>query len=47
MTFSFYHSLITLPRELDEAARVLRLTRWQRFWRSRCPTGRSGWCGTA
>ena len=42
MTFSFYHSLITLPRELDEASRVLRLTRWQRFWRIEVPNGTIG-----
>ena len=32
MTFAFYHSLITQPRDLDEAARVMRLTKWERFW---------------
>ena len=37
MTFSFYHSLKTQPRELDEAARVLRLTKWQRFWKLDVP----------
>jgi NitT/TauT family transport system permease protein len=37
MTFSFYHSLITQPRELDEAARVLRLTKWERFWKLDVP----------
>jgi NitT/TauT family transport system permease protein len=37
MTFSFYHSLITQPRELDEAARSYRLTKWQRFWRLDVP----------
>jgi NitT/TauT family transport system permease protein len=31
MTFSFYHSLITLPRELDEAASIFRLSKWRRF----------------
>ena len=31
MTFSFYHSLITLPRELDEAAKVFRFSKWRRF----------------
>jgi NitT/TauT family transport system permease protein len=39
MTFAFYHSLVTQPRELDEAARVLRLSRWQRFWRLDLPGG--------
>src|ERR1700721_795876 len=33
MTFSFYHSLISQPTELDEAARMYRLTKWQRFWK--------------
>jgi NitT/TauT family transport system permease protein len=37
MTFSFYHSLITQPRELDEAARVMRLTKWERFWKLDVP----------
>ena len=32
MSFSFTRSLTSEPRELDEAARSLRLTRWQRFW---------------
>jgi NitT/TauT family transport system permease protein len=31
MTFSFYHSLITLPKELDEAAKVFRFSKWRRF----------------
>ena len=39
MTFAFYQSLITQPRELDEAARMLRLTKWQRFWRLDVPSG--------
>lgn len=39
MTFAFYHSLISQPRELDEAARDLRLSRWQRFWRVDVPSG--------
>ncbi len=42
MTFSFYHSLITMPRELDEASRMFRLTRWQRFWRLEVPNGAIG-----
>ena len=41
MAFSFYQSLRTVPRDLDEAARGFRLTGWQKFWqlerRSRCP----------
>lgn len=39
MTFSFYQSLVTQPKDLDEAARMLRLTRWQRFWRLDVPNG--------
>ncbi len=42
MTFSFYHSLITLPRELDELSRNLRLSRWLRFWRIEVPNGAIG-----
>ncbi|WP_344617454.1 ABC transporter permease [Dactylosporangium salmoneum] len=42
MTFSFYHSLITLPRELDELSRSLRLTRWMRFWKIEVPNGAIG-----
>ena len=37
MTFSFYHSLRSLPRELDEAATLYRLPRWQRFARLEAP----------
>ncbi|MFF3572030.1 ABC transporter permease [Nocardia jiangxiensis] len=39
MAFAFYHSLISQPRELDEASRNLRLSRWQRFWRVDVPGG--------
>jgi NitT/TauT family transport system permease protein len=39
MTFSFYYSLTSQPREFDEAARVMRLTKWQRFWRLDVPGG--------
>jgi len=39
MTFAFYYSLVSQPRDLDEAARVLRLTKWQRFWRLDVPSG--------
>jgi NitT/TauT family transport system permease protein len=42
MTFSFYHSLITQPRDLDEASRMLRLTKWQRFWRLDVPSSMIG-----
>ena len=39
MTFAFYQSLISQPRELGEAARDLGLSRWQRFWRLDVPAG--------
>lgn len=39
MTFAFYQSLISQPKELDEAARVMGLTRWQRFWKLDAPSG--------
>ena len=31
MTFGFYHSLISIPRDLQEAASTYRLNLWQRF----------------
>ncbi|MFD7580857.1 ABC transporter permease [Kitasatospora sp. NPDC059817] len=39
MTFAFYYSLVSQPKELDEAARVMRLTKWQRFWQLDVPSG--------
>ncbi|AWR88085.1 ABC transporter permease [Meiothermus taiwanensis] len=39
MTFSFYASLRTVPRELQEAAALLRLSSWQRFWKLEVPFG--------
>ncbi|MGH7057200.1 MAG: ABC transporter permease, partial [Acetobacteraceae bacterium] len=42
MTFSFYQSLTTVPRDLDEAARSFRLTSWQRFWRLEVPFAMPG-----
>ncbi|BEK95708.1 ABC transporter permease [Nocardia seriolae] len=39
MAFAFHHSLVSQPRELDEASRNLRLSRWQRFWRIDVPSG--------
>lgn len=42
MTFSFYHSLIAQPAELDEAARMYRLTKWQRFWKLDVPSSMIG-----
>ena len=42
MTFSFYHSLISQPHDLDEAARLMRLTKWERFWRLDVPSSMIG-----
>jgi NitT/TauT family transport system permease protein len=42
MTFSFYASLKSLPRELDELSRSQRLTRWQRFWKIEVPSATIG-----
>jgi NitT/TauT family transport system permease protein len=39
ITFAFHASLVGQPRELDEAARVLRLTKWERFWQLDVPSG--------
>jgi NitT/TauT family transport system permease protein len=39
MTFAFYHSLVSQPRDLDEAARIMRLTKWERFWKLDVPSG--------
>jgi NitT/TauT family transport system permease protein len=39
ITFAFHASLVSQPRELDEAARVMRLTKWQRFWTLDVPSG--------
>ncbi|RKP59201.1 ABC transporter permease [Pararobbsia silviterrae] len=37
MTFSFYQSLRTIPRDLDEVSRGFHLTAWQRFWKLEVP----------
>ncbi len=42
MTFAFYQSLKTLPRELDEAAALYRLSRWHRFTKVEVPTSMIG-----
>ncbi len=39
MTFSFYQSLRSIPRELKEAASIYRLNLWQRFWNLELPVG--------
>ncbi|WP_019936804.1 ABC transporter permease subunit [Bordetella sp. FB-8] len=42
MTFSFYQSLRTVPRDLDEVARGFHLTGWQRFWKLEVPFAMPG-----
>jgi len=42
MTFSFYQSLRTVPRDLDEVSRGFRLTGWQRFWKLEVPFSMPG-----
>ncbi|MFF7140659.1 MULTISPECIES: ABC transporter permease [Streptomyces] len=42
MTFGFYSSLTSLPRELDELSRSFRFTRWMRFWKVELPAGMIG-----
>jgi len=42
MTFSFYQSLLTVPHDLDEAARAFRFSIWQRFWRLEVPFAMPG-----
>ena len=42
MAFSFYQSLKTLPRDLDEACRAFRLSPWLRFWRLEAPFATPG-----
>ena len=42
MTFSFYQSLKTVPRDLDEAATHFRLSPWLRFWKLEAPFATPG-----
>ncbi|MGD0722104.1 MAG: ABC transporter permease subunit [Roseiarcus sp.] len=42
MAFSFYQSLRTVPRDLDEVTRGFRLTGWQRFWQLEAPYAMPG-----
>jgi NitT/TauT family transport system permease protein len=37
MAFSFYQSLRTVPKDLDEVARGYRFTGWQKFWQLEAP----------
>jgi NitT/TauT family transport system permease protein len=42
MTFSFYQSLRTVPQELEEVARLYRLSGWQRCTKLEVPSGMMG-----
>ncbi len=42
MTFSFYQSLKTVPRDLEEVSTHFRLTSWQRFWKLEAPFATPG-----
>jgi len=42
MTFSFYQSLRTVPRDLEEAAHSFCFSAWQRFWRLEAPFAMPG-----
>ena len=42
MTFGFYHSLITIPADLQEAASVYQMNRWQRFTKVEVPSSAIG-----
>src|ERR1700685_2898598 len=42
MAFSFYQSLRTVPRDLDEVSRGFRLTGWQKFWQLEAPFAMPG-----
>jgi NitT/TauT family transport system permease protein len=37
LAFSFYSSLKTIPREMQEASRIYRYSNWQRFWQLELP----------
>ncbi len=42
MTFSFYQSLRTVPRDLEEASRCFHLSGWMRFWKLEVPFAMPG-----
>ena len=42
MAFSFYQSLRTVPADLEEVARGLRLSGWQKFWQLEAPFAMPG-----
>ncbi|MCS7062029.1 MAG: ABC transporter permease subunit, partial [Anaerolineae bacterium] len=39
MTFSFYHALRSVPKDMEEAAAIYRLSRWARFTHVQAPSG--------
>ncbi|HEY2227983.1 MAG TPA: ABC transporter permease subunit [Xanthobacteraceae bacterium] len=42
MAFSFYQSLVTIPRDLEEASQAFHFSAWQRFWRLDAPFAMPG-----
>lgn len=42
MAFSFYQSLRTIPRDMEEAALAYQLSGWQKFWRVEVPYAMPG-----
>jgi NitT/TauT family transport system permease protein len=42
MTFSFYQSLVTIPKDLEQVTTHFRLTPWQRFWKLEAPFATPG-----
>jgi NitT/TauT family transport system permease protein len=42
MAFSFYQSLRSVPRDLEESARSFHFSAWQRFWRLEVPFAMPG-----
>jgi NitT/TauT family transport system permease protein len=42
MTFSLYQSLQTIPRDMEEAAFVFKLSGWQKFWKMELPYAMPG-----
>ena len=42
MTLSFYQSLRTIPSDMQEAARIFQLSKWQKFWRVEVPYSMPG-----
>ncbi len=42
MTFGFYHSMVTIPADLQDAATAYQLNRWQRFFKVELPSSSIG-----